>query len=304
MGGLPCPRCAIAERKGTTLAGDEEAQSRRTRRRSRRRPAHPRSGQGADTPVRQVAQPCPRCSISSEAMANEPPNRARTLIGVGEEVGVTFSRRTARWTTTGGTISPTEGNTVLFTAPDRAGVVTITAEGRGCTSTITFTVIEPSAVLQRRAPGTGIKHTHNKPDIGMMMRVYLAPDCVNFQHVETIEEEVDAVDTGCYAQIRTRTHSPSTSPDTCTSHVEPGLGTRVYARDEIYSGRPSGSPPFAPGSRIWNIPVKFRVRGGAWRQFTTLTQVHTLAADGTTLTCSKGGGTSPAIQVSDPTSDY
>jgi hypothetical protein len=237
-------------------------------------------------------------------LASEPANTERTVIGVGEEVAVSFSQGSARWTTTGGTLAPAEGNTVIFTAPDRTSSVTITATGRRCTATLTFTVIEPCAVFQRRVPGTGVRHTHNKPNIGMMMNVYLPPDTVNFYNVETIEEEVDAIDTGCYAAISTRTHSPSTTPDTCTQNVVSGLGTRVNARDEAYSGYPAGSPPFTPGCRLWNIPVKFRVGSGAWRHFTVVAQIHVLGSDGTTLTCSKGGGTAGPIQVSDETSSY
>jgi hypothetical protein len=153
-------------------------------------------------------------------------------------------------------------------------------------------------------PGTGVKHRHNKPDSGIKMDIYILPDDVSFYNIETIEDEVNAVDTGVYASMTDKGHHPTTVPTTNSTTVVPGLGTKANDTDTAYSGYPAGLPPFAPGSRIWDIPTKFCAAGGAWKEFKTVRQQHTLAADGTTLTTTKAGGSSPPVQVSDPTSTY
>jgi len=249
-------------------------------------------------------KPTPYCWIDSQTVATAPANLARTKIGVGEEVNLTFSGGTATWTTTGGRLSSDSGATVRFTAPDRAASITITATGSTCTATIPFNVVEPSDVAQRQTPGTNVKHTVNKPSTGMKMDIYLLPDDVCFYNVETIEEEATANDTGVYALIDDKAHHPDTTPSTNSMTVVAGLGTKCNGQDKAYSGYPLGTPPFAPGSRIWVIPTNFRVGGGAWKLIKPVTQQHTLASDGTTLTMSKAGGPSPAIQVSDSTSSY
>jgi hypothetical protein len=225
-------------------------------------------------------------------------------VGVGEEVNLTFSHGSATWTTTGGRLSPTSGSAVMFTAPDSAATITITATASIGKANIKFDVVQISDIVQKQTPGTHVKHKRNKPNSGMKMDIYFLPDDVCFYNVETIEEEAQATDTGTYAKIDDKAHNPDSTPSTNSMTVEAGLGTKCNDRDKAYSGFPKGSPPFAPGSRTWSIPTNYRVGSGDWKLIKNVTQQHTLAADGTTLTTSKSGGTSPPIQVRDPTSDY
>jgi len=229
-------------------------------------------------------------------------------VGVGEEVTLTFSGGLATWNATAGKLSVQAPNTadhVIWTAPDRAASpVTITATGAGCTATVSFNVVEPSGVRQQRNPGTGIKHTVNKPDSGMKSTSYYLPDDVCFYNIETLEDEVNAVDTGVYALMTDKGHHPSTTPSTCSMTVVAGLGTKENATDTVYSGYPAASPPYAPGSRTFNIPTKFCVAGGAWKQIELVVQQHVLANDGASLTSSKAGASTPTIKVADPTSNF
>jgi hypothetical protein len=81
----------------------------------------------------------------------------------------------------------------------------------------------------------------------------------------------------------------------CANHplsntVVAGLGTQdLPPPDCAYSGHCGGSPPFTPGSITLTIPYEYRVGGGAFHRITTVSQVHTLAADGSTLTTTKAG---------------
>ena len=225
---------------------------------------------------------------------------------MGEEVNLTFSHGSANWTTTGGRLSATSGSTVVFTAPDRAASITVTATATSvrCNPTITFTVIEPSGISQQQTAGTKVKHTKNKPDSGMKMDIYMLPDNVCFYNVESIELDANANDNGTYTGISDKSHHPSTDPTTNSMTVVAGLGTKAGAVDQAYSGYPAGRPPFTPGTRTWSIPTNFRVGSGAWKLITNVTQQHTLAGDGTSLTTTKAGGSSPTVQVSDSTSGY
>lgn len=246
------------------------------------------------------------CSITSQTVATEPANRARLKVGVGEAVILTFSDGNASWSTSGGTLSPPSGNvnSVTWTAPNGAAQsITITAQGTDCSATISFQVVQPTSRKQIQQPPTNVIHTHNEPDSGMYMEIFLVPDDVCFYNVEIIEEECNATDTGVYALMTDKGHHPSTIPTQGTMTVASGLGTLLAGIDKIYSGYPGTPPPFAPGSRTWKIPFNFRVIGTtAWTFVQNTTQLHTLAADGQTLQCSKAGGSSPQFKVSDPTS--
>lgn len=259
----------------------------------------------AGKPVKETKRPCPcaKAKITSKTFATAPANRARTKLGVGEEVKLTFSLGKADWTASKGKLSPKKGAGVTFTAPDRAASVTIKAVGSGCTAAITFTVVEPSSVNMRRRPGTGVKHTNNRPDSGMQTEIYIFPDNVCFYNMEFLEDEINAVDTGVYALMTDKGHHPNTNFLGCSMTVVSGLGTKANAFDTCYSGYPAAAPPYAPGSRVFNIPWKFRVGSGTAKKFAAARQQHTLAADGTTLSTSKAGA-SAACRVNDPTSGF
>ena len=145
-----------------------------------------------------------------------------------------------------------------------------------------------------------LHHTQNRPDSGMQTNIFLTPADVSFQNVQYHEVNVPAVATGVYAPFNGVGHDPH--PITVTvDGVVAGVGSKANAIDNIYSGDPGTPAPFAPGSITFNIPYEFKVGTGAFKQFTVVTQRSSLAADGKTLTSTKGGA-SVTCQVSDPTS--
>lgn len=248
--------------------------------------------------------PCPpTCNITSETFATAPANRARTKVGVGEEVTLKFSLGNASWSTIAGRLSSLSGASVVFTAPDRAASVTVTATGSGCTATITFTVVEPSSVRMRRYPGTGVKHTVHRPDVGIRTEIYLLPDDVCFYNVSYHEVDVHAVCSGVYSPFTGLGHDPHPATLGMSMTVIAGLGTKANAMDSVYSGDPGTLPPFPPGSEVYDIPYEFKVGAGPWKQFATVRHDCSLATDGVTLTVTKAGATG-TVRVGDSSSSF
>jgi GT2 family glycosyltransferase len=258
---------------------------------------------GSPAPSRSPSPSPKPCKITSQTVATTPPNRDRTRVGVGEQVVLTVAPGPANWSVIGqGTVNPPSGTSITFTAADRGGNATVTATVGASRCTITFTVVEPSGVIMQRHPGSGIQHTVNRPDSGLRTDIFFTPADVSFQNIQWRELDVPAIATGVYAPFNGVGHHPNPNPLTVDG-VVPGLGSKANGIDTVYSGDPGTPPPFAPGSITFNIPYVFNVGAGAFRQFTTVVQQSTLAADGITLTSSKAGA-SIAIRVSDPTSTF
>ena len=74
-----------------------------------------------------------------------------------------------------------------------------------------------------------------------------------------------------------------------TSTVVAGMGTQSVLGDCAYSGHCGGAAPFAAGSLSFSIPYEYSVPPDPFHAITTVAQVHTLAADASTLTSSKAG---------------
>ena len=146
----------------------------------------------------------------------------------------------------------------------------------------------------------GLRHTKDRPDSGMQTEIYLVPADVSFQNVQYREVDVPSVANGVYAPFNGVGHDPH--PATLTvDGVVAGLGSKANAIDNIYSGDPGTSSPFAPGSITFNIPYEFKVGSGAFKRFATVPQLSSLAADQITLASSKAGA-SVTCHVADPTS--
>jgi len=245
-------------------------------------------------------KPPPPEKITSLTIFEQPGARTRTTIGVGEQVFLTHSPGSATWTTTAGTVSPGTGVMVIFTAPDTAQTVTVT----GGAATIAFTVIAPANVHMDRFAGTGVGHTKDLPDSGIRTLAFLLPDTVNFGNVIYREMDVPGVGTGVYACNPAKNGhcgaggGGAPCPDLfATDTVIAGKGTKGDPLgDCAYSGHcgtsPPFNPPYAPGSVTIDIPYQYKVKlgGGAYHPFPKpVSQMHTLAADASTLTSDKAG---------------
>jgi outer membrane protein OmpA-like peptidoglycan-associated protein len=251
--------------------------------------------------ITSAGAPAPTEIITSETVETSPGARTRTTIGVGEEVKLTHAPGSATWSTSVGPapLSSTTGVDVVFTAPDTAPATSNNIVVTAGTATISFDVLAPTSVAQQRVTGTGIKHTVNRSDSGFAALTFLGPDTVNFSKVRWRELDVAGVGTGTYScNPASGGHcgaggGGAACPDNPLSNiVVAGKGTQdLPPPDCAYSGHCGGTPPFAPGSVSLSIPYEYKVGTGAFHPITNVPQVHTLAADASTLTTTKAGET-------------
>jgi hypothetical protein len=208
-------------------------------------------------------------SITSETLAITPGARTRTTIGVGEIVSLTHMvtpppaqtpaprgpgpggpgpssapggpvPTSTVWKTTAGIIGPDSSGVTNLVAPDTARSVTVT----GGTATIPFNVIAPNDVKMDREPGFPVKHNNNTAVCGILTRVFLGPDNVNFSRV--IYHEIDAAgvptDPGAWAcSAASSNHCGVGAGRPCadksmTSTVVSGMGTQSERGDCAVSG--------------------------------------------------------------------
>lgn len=275
------------------------------------------SGSGVGTrQMGKTASPCPCADarITSQTVATSPANRARTKIGVGEEVGLTYSKGSAAWSITSGTgrISPSSGAQTTFTASDTAGDVAITATGGGCTATITFTVVIPSGWTMNRQPSTNLQHTQGRPDCGWKGIMYVHPNDVNFYNIETREKDSLCVGLNSYISFNNLWHGNYPQPDRVSSwfpivsHSDTD-GSTDNAPDRIYSGDPGApatgnSTPFTAGSHHFPITMQWRIGTGSSHDFTIQRQEAEIFTTGR-CEIRKGGNTEHRM-YNDATSTY
>jgi hypothetical protein len=220
---------------------------------------------------------------------------------VAEEVNLTHAPGSAAWSTTVGPapLSAVNGDKVIFTAPDTHPATTQKITVTAGTATIDFDVLAPTTVAMDREPGTGVKHVVNRPNCGIQTRVFLGPDTVNFNRVRYRELDVAGVATaGVYScNPASGGHcgaggGGAACPDKAlTTTVVAAMGTQSLRGDCAYSGScpTPAAPPYLPGSLSLTIPYEYKVGAGAFHSFTNVAQVHTLAADASTLTTTKAG---------------
>lgn len=260
-------------------------------------PSQPSTTPGSSQPAGGTSVPChPACSLTSQTVATSPSDRARTKLGVGEEVTLTVTGNPATWTISGGgTLSPSSGthSSVTFTADDNAGSVTITAAGSGCSCSnpITFNVVRPANWTMKRKTGTNLKHSAGRPDCGWKGIVYLHPDDVNFYNLQICEEDSQAVATGSYSVFNGVWHGRYPPPDRLgpwipiVSHSDAD-GSGYGGTDTVYSGDPQASrtgsaPPFTTGNMHFPITRKWRIGGtGTAHDFPVVRQEHEIFANG------------------------
>jgi len=245
---------------------------------------------------------CQQCQITSETASATPSDRARTTIGVGEQVTLTFSLGSADWVLSGpGTLSWTSGSSIVYTAGDRAGSATISATGSGCTASITFTIVEPSGILMSRI--SLVRHLNGAPDCGFLARPYLLPNTVSFYRVEVREQNSRATVSGYYQPFNGVTHQPATQTESdwyTVGECCEGLGSPADCHDQIYSGYTE--LPVQAGLMTFPITWDFCVETGAAKAMPGFEQRHTVTPSGD-CTTSKGGA-SETTQLNDPTSGY
>ena len=262
-------------------------------------------GTGTDSPPGATTQcPCSSAQVTSETVMEEPPDRARTRLGVGEKVRVSYSLGSATWTIAGkGSLSSDSGATVTYTAPKQAGSVTLTATGCDCSASITFTIVEPNAVnmFKRYLDPKRVQHNQNYPDSGMYINVFLAPADVNFHKVQYLELEIGCDASGVYICLNGQGHNPDPNGAGATTHVQSGMGTWMSGMDQIYSSDCGVWTAPDTGDEHLAIPWQWKIDDAdTWKTFTTVHQRVNCDATGN-LTSTKAGAIA-TVMVTDATS--
>ena len=281
-----------------------------------RRPGNPDSGSEPASTGGSGTRGCTACTITSQTVATSPANRARTRIGVGEEVTLTVNPGPATWAITSGTgsLNPSRGShtTVTYTASDTAGSVTITAKGKGCTCTITLTVVAPSSWTNKRKAGTNLRHKQYRPDCGWKGIVYVHPDDVNFYNIEVREKDSQYIGNNSYKSYNGDWHGRYPLPDRVgpwipiVSHTDAD-GSGYGGADKIYTGDPGAAvtgaaPPFKVGDGYFPIVRQWRVGTGAAHDFAAIRQEDEIFANGKCE--SRKAGNTESTMWDDPTSTY
>ncbi len=216
--------------------------------------------------------------LVSQCVASTPSDRARTTIGVGEEVDLMFEPATASnpiWTTSAGSVQYSYASFTRLTAPSNAIPTTVTAILPGNTTvTKDFSVLAPTGVdhasiIETRQFGVGLSAAY------MKVNVVFAHTTVSFYRVQI--KEVGGPATNAYGYWETNA-PPDHEDGTWLSVNE----DNSWALGDECQG--SARDPYGNGGGFtWDIPVKWRVGSedqphdlpGGW------SQVSTLRPDGT-----------------------
>ena len=259
----------------------------------------------APSPPRAPPESAPVPTVATRTVATAVLDRARTKVGIAEEVTLTYSAGAATWTVSGGgTVTPASGSAVTYRAPDRSGVATITATGSAGVVTTRLTVVEPSGFVMEQAPGTNLRHTAGRPDCGFKGKMILQPDDVSFENIEVRELNSFSTASGFYAPFNHITHQPASQTASAWFTVNPpsgGKGSSPNMLDQIYSGDPGGGPPFTAGDLVFPCTWEFKVGSGAPRAMPAA--IHRQEVD-TAGKCTISKTTTRSRVPSDPTSSW
>lgn len=246
--------------------------------------------------------------MTSETAATIPADRKRIKVGVGEKVDLTLkpnSLPSPTWAPTGdiqlSLLSGTTGITNQLEAGSRNCDPVVEATINGTVVKIPFSVVEPTGLVMRQKPGTGVHHLMGHPSAGFTGNPYITPNDVSFASgtVQVREEACNpSIAFGYYFFESGHSH-----PQGLWKNVVVGDSTnpsRADTDDQIYSGEAGSTSPYS-GTFEWIIPMSFQVNSGGSKTFSTATH-HAECDPSGTVIISKGGTTVSANQ-SDPTSN-
>ena len=262
------------------------------------------SGSGSGTAGRDAGSACVSCCpvfvVRSETVARQPADRARTSVGIGEEVRLSTDPSTSvTWTIAGddghmGTLSNASGATTTYTACDRAKGVTINAV-RSCSrsATIAFTVVQPDrGTLESPTDISEIRPTTVKA--AFQATPCVLPATVSFMNCELRERTCAGLASGLFASDAGQMHQDTGSWIPFTTTVD-AHGTALAHNDTVstrmnISRFPHGGT--TDGQFHWPIPWSVQVRGGGTSgdyPFDTAHHIESYTAATRTLAITKGG---------------
>jgi hypothetical protein len=234
--------------------------------------------------------------LVSQCVAPIPVNLARTNIGVGELVNLSFNpdlpsnSTNIIWSTTAGSLSATNGVTDLFTAPDNATNVTITATVGNIPVNLYFQILAPTSYANVKIISAENDFGTGNAGAGMNIDVWIGPTNVSFYQVEIMEVgEIATNATGYFANT-------NTWPANRLDHSQHGANEWIplgfdnsVGSDQAGSG--PCSPPWSPGNFTWPIPADWKVGvDGSTNSMIGWSQNFTIDASGT-VTVQKFGHT-------------
>ncbi len=230
--------------------------------------------------------------IETETVVSVPQDKARTTVGVAEEINVIFypSNIDVGWvvdnSTDGGTVLPASGTVVLYKASMSETTGKLIPMFKGCQDEISFTIKAPSSIYLEYAPNTSTNIVSaTQLRISENLNIYIGPESVNFSYVDIAEGPCSGSGTG-YFSSATNPHIPK-PPANVTSNLINGKGWQVAGVDHVSTFYCNA--PFAPGKFSWPIPWKYQKGGLATTQFATVDQNWeiTMNASKATLTMRK-----------------
>jgi len=208
------------------------------------------------------------------ALTDSDPERLN--LGVGEGVWFFFNPplnmpfpEQPWWLAFEGSVSPTFGEPVAYTAPSNATAATVRVFVRDVQLDTTFSVKEPTGI---DIANTIITTTYTNmyarllAAARMHITVFLAPTTVSFDRLECVEVGEDATNVSGYFTNFTRTqlsHKGSTGqgkgdvwiPINCDNSWD-------HAWDELFAGPlPMPAQGWYPGHFTWPIPGRWRIAG-------------------------------------------
>jgi hypothetical protein len=220
----------------------------------------------------------------SECHAPIPANRARTTIGVGEEVDLNFQPGlpagiAAAWSTTAGTLSYANGPLNRLTAPERKNTATVKATIRGETCSIDFSVEEPTGINATVRGAADYFPVHPAVGAGMHMDVVLQPNAVSFYRVQVKEPgETTAGKEGYFTVHEPPSHSGNGADKWHEVYFDNKITDEDFDHASSY-----GWPIGESGKYTWPIhPIWCVVGSSSTKALSGWTdQKHTLSEDGT-----------------------
>lgn len=231
--------------------------------------------------------------LISQTVCATPTNQARTTLGVGEEVNILLWNVTlncalpanaaalVRWTTSAGSVYPTNGSLTTLTAPSSPATATVTMSYKSVAyPPINYSVIKPSGI-SATLRGQPDPFTPPAMGAGMHMDVVLQPTNVSFYRVQIIEPVANATNrTGCFTNTVPPNHDSTHGAGKWHSVVCNNLISDLDFDHAACFGGPVGQA----GSYTWPISPLWQVVGDTTSNALSgwTDQVHTLDSDGTT----------------------
>jgi len=201
--------------------------------------------------------------IETQTVATSPTDRARKMIGVGEEVNLTLlpaGLGLITWNILSGSghLSHYYSNgSILFTAPSEGDDTTVTAAVSGCECGVDLAIIEPSGMLMENKTAVAFHCATNWMSISYQANVYMQPDTVNFYRINYFEGASAMYATGCYSYNNTGTpiHDQN-GPHPMSEYVIAGKGTLCAEPDNLTCAVDIMGPT-DEGDRYWELDWSF-----------------------------------------------